>query len=939
MDDLELLSEFATRNSEAAFSALVSRHLNLVYSAARRLVRDQELAEEITQAVFLVLARKAKTIRRGTVLAGWLFRTTKFTAANARRRELRRRHYEQQAMQNTFDSSSDPEHAWECIAPLLDEALAVLGEKDRNAILLRFFENKSFREIGAMLNTTDDNAQKRVSRALDKMRECFLQRGHAIPAAVLATLLVSHSMQAAPTTLAGSITASLAFKGGIGTGTLALLCEQTVSTLDQARFALMTIRAAAVLLICAMLFWFVSEHRGTPAVTANVQNANQSVPQGNVVEGKAGRKKVAALALPSPVNDFAFRVTDSMSGAPIVRAKLTLEEAIAFSRYATNEFATGEDGIGKLPRPLVQPPEWNYRVTVFKDGYVPKYVSWSRVQGDRFEEIPASYDLMLDRAVVIGGTVVEPNGEPIPNVDLVFNVSPPAPADSQARERLTFAGGYHREKTDERGVWSCSHVPAKFGMIYWSLIREGYQSRSYEVIAPENDLSTANTLHLPKEDFVLGRAKMVMMPVVEIPVTNSVATTRPSMGLSATRPLPVLIRFELDANDAETKMQIDDFQVVVSETLKSGGASMVFTPRARTKSVGGKAVFTANARVSRLDVEVRANGYLPGRTNVIISGTNDVGLSLELRKGLGITGLVRNAEGNPAVGATAAIASMTRSVYVRSAGQLLAGNVSESQTETDAEGRFVFTPRTDVRAVLIANRTGFGMATIEELQKSEIVVIHPWGRIEGTFAIANTSSSNQIVHLGSYPLSSGQPPVLAMMMKAQSGDDGHFVFEGVPPGVHRLWYQPASEFWTTGLLPLSHDQPVTVNAGETTSVMLGGTGREVVGRVTVGAVTNAINWRKDIHRLTSKLPAPGNEAGASFQKQYVPLFDVDGRFQIHDVSPGTYWLEITPQQAIRGSPSLIGIPLGELKVEVVVPHGDRIEPVDLGTFELKRPGR
>src|ERR1043166_8980236 len=144
MTDLDLLHEYAMRNSEEAFETLTSKYTNLVYSAALRQTRDPATAEEITQAVFIVLARKAAALRRDTVLSGWLLRTTRFVALNARRRELHRRHIEQQAM-SLYPSETDA--AWKQIAPLLAEALVSLTQQDRNAIALRFFEQKSFKEI------------------------------------------------------------------------------------------------------------------------------------------------------------------------------------------------------------------------------------------------------------------------------------------------------------------------------------------------------------------------------------------------------------------------------------------------------------------------------------------------------------------------------------------------------------------------------------------------------------------------------------------------------------------------------------------------------------------------------------------------------------------------------------------------------------------------
>src|SRR3989442_3880115 len=135
MDDLELLHEYAASQSEQAFATLVGRHVNLVYSAALRQVRDPHLAEEVTQTVFIRLARKAGTIRGGVILSGWLFRTTRFVASEVVRMENRRRHREQNAMETLLESQG--EAPWAQIAPSPDEAMAGLNAADRDALLLR----------------------------------------------------------------------------------------------------------------------------------------------------------------------------------------------------------------------------------------------------------------------------------------------------------------------------------------------------------------------------------------------------------------------------------------------------------------------------------------------------------------------------------------------------------------------------------------------------------------------------------------------------------------------------------------------------------------------------------------------------------------------------------------------------------------------------------
>jgi RNA polymerase sigma factor (sigma-70 family) len=226
-DDSELLRAYVETASEPAFAALVERHKGLVYASALRQTNDPGLAEEITQAVFVVLARKAVTLRRGVVLSGWLFRATRFAAADALKVE-RRRVQREQAASLVNPQHSDPRDedaaAWREIAPVLDESMAHLGETDRHALLLRFFEQKNFADVGRALGLTEDGACKRVHRALEKLRRMLGQRGVVVPAAVVATVLAAHAAPAAPPTLlVSAATATTAVTAPLVKGTLALM--------------------------------------------------------------------------------------------------------------------------------------------------------------------------------------------------------------------------------------------------------------------------------------------------------------------------------------------------------------------------------------------------------------------------------------------------------------------------------------------------------------------------------------------------------------------------------------------------------------------------------------------------------------------------------------------------------------------------------------------
>ncbi|HEY7091159.1 MAG TPA: sigma-70 family RNA polymerase sigma factor, partial [Tepidisphaeraceae bacterium] len=438
--DFELISEYARCGSEQAFGQIVGRYIDLVHAAAVRQVRDSHLAEEVTQAVFLILSQRAGTIGAETVLAGWFLLTTRNVARNALRSEwrLKRRERKVAQMHGEEDNSGKKGNEAVTIGPALDNAMARLNEADRDAILLRFFHSKSHREVGQALGLSEEAAGKRVARAIGKLREILTRSGVTASEATLTSALPMLVGKAAPHGLATAIQASLT-AGAASPGVAALASGSAAAAGGGSAGMTWAIGAiAAVVLLGA----------GTYTAMTLLAEPKQSAATPTTAAAPA------APAAPLDSRTITIQTIDPQTNQPVSGADVQL-------RFGGNQRRTGKtDANGRMA--IGVPTNLNDRdvqIIVSAAGRVPMQMMWntSRLRGNA----PALVTVPLETGTTIGGTVCDATGNPVEGARvkvLVGNFdSFEAPSPVLDREDIL---------TDAQGRWQINNAPSNLKQIW-----------------------------------------------------------------------------------------------------------------------------------------------------------------------------------------------------------------------------------------------------------------------------------------------------------------------------------------------------------------------------------------------------------------------------------------------------------------------------------------
>ena len=319
VSDMDLIQEYADRDSEPAFAGLVDRHIHFVYSVAFRYTGNSTDAEDVTQVVFIILAKKAASLRQRTTLTGWLYEATRMAAAALVRTKLRQQAREQKAYMQSTLNDSDTSEIWRQLGPVLEEAMNRLNERERALLALRFFENKTAAETAALLGIREDAAHKRAARALEKMRRFFLKRGIDSTTAIIAGAISANALQVAPVALAKSVTAVAITKGATVSGSTLTLIKGALKIMAWTKAKTAIVAGSVVVLITAVVTpAYIHFYRHSDLTSNSTLASPADYPE---TADQAAKAMVETLFVKGDINEFADKFVDPN---PILR-KLFIE--------------------------------------------------------------------------------------------------------------------------------------------------------------------------------------------------------------------------------------------------------------------------------------------------------------------------------------------------------------------------------------------------------------------------------------------------------------------------------------------------------------------------------------------------------------------------------------------------------------------------------------
>jgi RNA polymerase sigma factor (sigma-70 family) len=541
MNDAQLIEAYSKTRAEAAFRALVERHLPLVLGTARRITGDSGIAEETAQTVFILLARKASSLREGTVVPGWLYRTTCFVAQRALRTELRRRRREQEAVAMQTPNQSLPPAPE--LGHHLDNALQQLSSKERNAILLRFYEERSIPEVGASLGISEAAAKKRVTRGLEKLRQFFTRRGTQITSAALIAVLTQETAKAA---VSAAIVSKVTATALAPAASSALLLD-VLSAWRWAKIKLILGASSGVVAAALLISQTLPAAYRQPAAPTTNQSALAELPTNapalpTATASPSTFESIDIAGQTLPAHALKITVLDAATGDPIAGAKVM--HTLMWSANPTEPppaLRTDAKGtvVFAVPEYIPGGERMNqFQVSVRANGYASREIMWLCSTGSVFNIVTNDYTVRLENGVTIGGVVTDESGRPLEGARVgVFGnnylgysystdgsgkvTSPPTLRNEDFSSFSQSSEGADAIVTDQSGRFQFTHFPSDLKAVLLDLIGTDGARRKFKTLegarltADETEPVSFRSLQTGSARLLLPRGVTVAGAVVD----------------------------------------------------------------------------------------------------------------------------------------------------------------------------------------------------------------------------------------------------------------------------------------------------------------------------------------------------------------------------------------------------------------------------------------
>jgi RNA polymerase sigma factor (sigma-70 family) len=970
MNDWELIQNYCRNGSEGAFETLVKRHVDYVYCAAMRQVRDSSLAEDVSQAVFLLLAQKAKTFRPDTILLSWLFRTTHHMAAHALRSEYRRQRRETEAAKmNPTTTTPDIDHQWERISPMLDEALAALPHKDRDAVLLRFIARKSFSQVGADLGASEQAAKKRVSRALVRLRDFFTQRGTTLSVLVIAVLLGERVVQASPALLATQISAvvgsgAAASASGPAAALLKITLRELFWTKVKWGAAISAVVVMALLAVTTVLRpvhnqTAISVASAPPAQTQTSLDSKPEIPADSTVN-ESTTNHILSLT-----------VLSTEDRRPISGARVLVD---ARSNEKKRVLEASTDASGTLQIPI--PPQTDFktlRVWVSTEGRIPMVMDW---QSHEFTEPILSHTVLLDPAKTMSGTVLNEAGNPVAGAKIWYDG---LGIDSAKRDNRGSNPELSFVYTDANGRWTSTQIPPSgigirvsspdyLPIMYWFGGATDFPTNAILVLRKGVSLvgrvTTTNGTPVPNASVSEHNAPdwstrtmtdangyfswpQVAPGQVFIDVNSEGFETAHEFAWAtnaanecaltltpSSNPAPAtaasedpLLRLHGNVVDAETGEPIPSFRVLTGDVFTSPtfpGDVVLINLRLLGEGRDGQFDWPNLPRGRGFRLQVEAEGYLESISDERPANDSGREYNFKLHHAAMLAGQVLNPDGSAVEGATVTLTGAGMGPVMARPGEIFPPNLGfiVAKTRTDHEGKFSLKPKTGAHGIAVIHESGSALLTFADATNGPIL-LKPWGAIDGTLYLNRQPAPNQTVVVnGSQKLDVDPKVMFTFSYTTNTDERGHFHFDKVPPGEQTVSRKIGPAGGGLGVaVNFDLAAKVKVEHGTTTSVELRRQGRPVIGHIAIQGAAEEVRWESSQAFLQGK--------------DKIPLaLSEDGSIRADDVPPGTYTLSVD-LQASTPEPFLEPKTFGSLQKQITISSAEQESvPVDLGELTV-----